>query len=436
MKEKSTKNQVDYELLQSRMQLKMAEEMTGLYQSEEKARRSMSDGQKKLIRLGLLLLLFLAVSLFLMPYGLISTPVSDGFSLPHFGMTPATYRNLVIERGSSFFNFITASGSYGMGRIIFSLLVTILAGSAMSAAGAVYQGVFTNPMASPTTLGVQSGGMLAGIIYIWFFYDTTAVGSVFANGEGSFTVTTANELIAYWQSMSIFERCAQQFFTLAGCFAGVALVVGIAMLAGRGKISTVALLLAGSVFSSLITEAGQLVQYYLTMYSAEDDLRVNAINTLTGGSYIGDGFTWYEFLFMLIPCGICLIILISLAGRLNIMVFGKDEARAMGVSVTGFRNILIAASTILSAVVLSFCGQVAMVGFMVPHFARYLVGPDFRKLIPASVLLGGITTLLIYDVCYITAQLGRFNLYTGIVCSIMSVIFFAFFRRNRNADWS
>lgn len=435
MKEKSTKNQMDNELLRNRMQLKMVEEMTGLYQSEEKIRRAMSDGQKKLIRLGLLLLLLLVISLFFVPYGLISTPVSEGFSLPRFGMTPATYRILVIERVSSFFSFITASGSFGMGRVIFSLLVTILAGSAMSAAGAVYQGVFTNPMASPTTLGVQSGGMLAGILYIWFFYDTAAVGSAVVNGDSSFTEITANELIAYWQSMSVFQRCAQQFFTLAGCFAGVALVVGIAMMAGRGKISTVALLLAGSVFSSLITEVGQLVQYYLTTYS-EDDLRVSAINTLIGGSYIGDGFTWYEFVFMLVPCGICFFILFSLAGKLNIMVFGADEAKAMGVNVTGFRNLMIVASTILSAVVLSFCGQVAMVGFMIPHFARYLVGPDFRKLIPASVLLGGFTTLLIYDVCYITAQLGRFNLYTGIVCSVMSVFFFAFFRRNRNADWS
>lgn len=73
---------------------------------------------------------------------------------------------------------------------------------------------------------------------------------------------------------------------------------------------------------------------------------------------------------------------------------------------------------------------------MVPHFARYLVGPDFKKLVPASTILGGITTLLIYDVCYIIAETGRFNLYTGVVYSALSLFFMLFYRRQRHADWA
>jgi iron complex transport system permease protein len=77
-----------------------------------------------------------------------------------------------------------------------------------------------------------------------------------------------------------------------------------------------------------------------------------------------------------------------------------------------------------------------MVGFMTPHFARFLVGPDFKKLVPASALLGGIVTLLVYDLCYLTGQLGRFNLYTGVVCSVLSVFFIVFYRRERHGDWA
>jgi len=234
--------------------------------------------------------------------------------------------------------------------------------------------------------------------------------------------------------MNIFQRSAQQLCILAGCFLGVAIILAISMAAGRGRISTVALLLAGSVFSTLINELGQLVQYYVSTYG--DETTASAINTLIGGSYIGETFAWSELLLMAAPILVCSIVIFALAGKINIIVFGEAEARAMGINVTRYRNALIVLCTILSAVVLAFCGTVSMVGFLVPHFARYLVGPDFKKLVPASAFLGGITTLLVYDVCYMTAQLSRFNMYTGVVCSILSAFFIIFYRRNRHADWS
>ncbi len=420
--------------LNQKITLKMDQEAQEIFKSETVARKAMSSAGRTLIVLGILLLLVLIASLCLIPYGAISNFL-PGWELPYFTYSLAEYRELVIYRVSNLTNYLTTGGSVSMGTVLFSYLIVILAGTAMSASGAVYQGVFTNPMASPTTIGVQAGGMLGGLIYILFFYDSESVGTTYSSLTTSITATTANELLEYWRSLSIFERCAQQFLTLAGCFLGVVLILGIAYAAGRGKVSTVALMLAGSIFSSLITELGQLVQYYYTYYK-QDELRSTAISNLIGGSYIGASFTWYEFVFMAVPIGICLIIVISLAGKLNIMTFGSDEARTLGINTTMFRNVLIAACTIMTATVLSFCGQVSMVGFMTPHFARYLVGPDFKKLVPASALLGGITTILIYDVCYLTAETGRFNMYTGVVCSAMSLFFILFYRRRRHADWA
>jgi iron complex transport system permease protein len=376
----------------------------------------------------------LLASLCFIPYGAISW-FSGGYVIPHFGYTAATYREIVQARIGGLVNYITAGGSTSMGLSLFSYLVVVLAGAAMAVSGAVYQGLFVNPMASPTTLGVQAGGMLAGIVYILCFYDSTAVGTTLTAGTVAVTATSGNELVAYWQSLSIFQRCGQQLFTLAGCFLGVMVVLGISLALGRGKLSSVALLLTGSIFSTVITEIGQLAQYYLTVYDT-DTLRVTAINALIGGSYLGESFTWYEFVLMAVPILLCIVVILALAGKINILAFGREEARAMGVQVQGFRNVLVVACTILSATTLAFCGQVAMVGFMTPHFARFLVGPDFKKLVPASALLGGIVTLLVYDLCYLTGQLGRFNLYTGVVCSVLSVFFIVFYRRERHGDWA
>ncbi len=420
--------------LNQNISMKMDQEAQELFKSETLARKTMSHAGRTLVILGVLLLLVLIASLCLIPYGAISNFLT-GWQLPQFTYSLAQYRELVIYRVSNLMNYFTTGGSSGMGTVFFSYLIVILAGVAMSASGAVYQGVFTNPMASPTTIGVQAGGMLGGLIYILFFYDSTTMGDTYSSLTTSFTATTANELLEYWRSLSIFQRCAQQFLTLGGCFLGVVLILSIAYAAGRGKVSTVALMLSGSIFSSLITELGQLVQYYYTYYK-QDELRSTAISNLIGGSYIGASFTWYEFVFMAIPIGICLVVAVSLAGKLNIMTFGSDEAKTMGVNTTSYRNILVAVCTIMTATVLSFCGQVSMVGFMTPHFARYLVGPDFKKLVPASALLGGITTLLIYDVCYLTAETGRFNMYTGVVCSALSLFFMLFYRRRRHADWA
>lgn len=419
--------------MDQKIQLRMEEEMGTLYKSDAQARYTMSAGTRRVVMLITVLAVFLLLSLCLLPYGIISG-FMEGFQLPQFSYSLAEFRELVVYRTSSLIAFITSGDSQSFGAILCSMLVAILAGYAMSVTGAVYQGLFQNPMASPTTMGVNAGGTLGGIFYILVFYSSASVGTAYISGTTVVSAVTGNEIIAWWQSMNIFQRCAQQLCILVGCFAGVALILLISMAAGRGKISTVALLLAGSIFSTLISEIGQLVQYYLSVYGDEESAA--AVTTLIGGSYMGETFSWSELLLMALPILVCSVIVFAMSGKVNIIVFGEAEARAMGINVTRSRNILIVFCTILSAVVLAFCGQVSMVGFMMPHFARYLVGPDFKKLIPASALLGGIATLLVYDLCYMMAQLSRFNMYTGVICSIMSAFFIIFYRRNRHADWS
>ncbi|MCD8358525.1 MAG: iron ABC transporter permease [Oscillospiraceae bacterium] len=412
--------------LDSKIQLRMEMEGRNIFQDETLRRHRMSSGARVIVVLSVLLAVLLAVSLTVVPYGLFSSAL-DSTDL-YLNYSASIYRDVVLARVEALLDYVTTGGSSTVQFVIFTQIVVILAGMALSASGAAYQGVFQNPMSSPTTLGVQAGGTIGGLIFICFFADT----SLFV--YNSDVVIYADELIAQWRSQTIWQLCAQQLFTLAGCFLGVMLIVGVAFLVGRGKINTVALMLCGSVFSSAISQVSQLVQYLVSI--GEDENKATMVTNLLGGRFAAQDFAWYEALLMGIPVVLGLAVLFTLGKKLNVMVFGADDARTMGLNVTTFRNLIIVVCTILTAVVMSFCGQLTMLGFMMPHFARYLVGPDFRYLVPVSTLLGGITTLVVYDVCYMTGMTERFNMYTGVICSVMSVLFILFYRRNRHADWA
>ncbi|MCD8017451.1 MAG: iron ABC transporter permease [Oscillospiraceae bacterium] len=410
--------------LDAKIQLRMEMEGRNIFQDETLRRHRMSHGGRVIVALAIAIFVLFLLSMCFVPYGLLGFTMTD----IHFDYSLATYRDVTITHISGLLDYITTGGSSTVQFVIYTHIVVILAGMALSASGAAYQGVFHNPMSSPTTLGVQSGGLIGGLIFICFFADSDLF------WYNSNMIISASELIEQMNSQSIFQLCAQQLCTLAGCFAGVMLIVGIAFAAGQGKINTVALMLAGSVFSTVINQIGQFIQYVVSL--SEDENKATMVNNLLGGRFAAEDFTWYEALLMGIPVVICLVIIFALGSKINIMVFGEDEAKSMGLNVTVFRNILIAVCTILTAVIMSFCGQLSMLGFMMPHFARYLVGPDFRVLTPVSALLGGLTTLIVYDVCYMVGTTERFNMFTGVVCGVMSIFFIIFYRRNRHADWA
>ena len=427
--------------IESKVQLRIELEGQSIFKDEEQRRHRMSSGSRVIVILSIILVVVALVSITLVPFGIIQTNL-EGTSFwtgLHLEYSFATYRDVVVTRVSQLVEFITSGESETVQYIIYTHLVVIMAGMAMSACGAAYQGVFQNPMASATTMGVQSGGTIAGILYIYFVGENSLSYILQENYASSSTDTTiiisGSELIDVVSGMTVWELVGQQLCTLAGCFLGVALIVGIAFAVGRGKVNTVALMLAGSVFSTVINQITQLFQYAASQ-DEDGDTKLTLISNLMTGRFTANGYSWYHVVFMSIPLLICIVILLCLSNKINIMVFGEEEAKSMGVSITGFRNLLIAVCTVITAVILSFCGTISMIDFMMPHFARYLVGPDFKVLVPTSILLGGITTVLVYDVCYMMGSTSRFNMYVGVVCGIMSVFFVLLFRRQRHADWA
>ncbi len=436
-KQKKSKFQrdIDERELSSQIKLHIDQESRNLFQSDVRRRKAMSHSGRRVFVLSIIAFVLLLWSMtFGNVAGISGYTIIQGvfFNQTSLANISSLWR-VVIE------NFPLMDSTTRT--VVMGYVVLLLIGMAMACSGAVYQGVFQNPMASPTTLGVTAGGLTGGIIYILFFYNTSFLEEygVSTGGSGLIWAITGDELVEASRDMSIMDKYGLSIFTVLGCFAGVALIVGISMVSGKGKINTVTLMLTGSIFATVINQIAQVVQYAILYNVGEDstDVRLSAISALQGStSSVNNNVDFGTFMFVSIPVILCLAVCFAMTGRLNILVFGEDEARAMGVPVQLFRVILITCCTVMTATVMAFAGQIAMLGFLMPHLARFLVGPDFKYLVPTSALLGGIGCMIAACICSATLNWSSFNNIIGIFCTIASVFFILLYRRNRHADWS
>lgn len=301
----------------------------------------------------------------------------------------------------------------------------VVVGLALASAGACYQGLFHNPMASPTLLGVTSGGMLGAAVYMLFFSNLT-VASLEVNGYEEMSVTYA--------AMSLLDRYVQQLFVIAGCFFVVIAVLVLAKISGKGKINTVTIMLGGAVFTTTINAILSTVVYVLTLTGYSSTLS-SAIRGMLAGQFstITNPRT---LLVMSVPILIPLILLLIMSNKLNVIAFGEEEAASMGVNVGRDRLIMIILTTIMTGMTVAFCGQISFVGLMIPQFARFLVGANYKYLLPASAFLGGIAMLLAFDLYYALHFSFSVGLYVNAVGSIAFLIFMIHYRRNGHADWT
>lgn len=306
--------------------------------------------------------------------------------------------------------------------ILFRYGTVALVGAALAVSGAVYQGSFRNALASPTTLGVQSGGVLGGTLYVMFF-------ATYSEG-----IKHTSQIHEELQAMNLFERNARGFAILGGCLVGVFLIITISRIVGRGKISSIALILSGSVFGSLISGMIGLVQYYLLLHDPYGT-RTYALRFLMLGTF-DNVISFEDFLIVGISLAAGIAAIIGMRNRLNLLVFGEEEARSMGIRVELTRNVMVGIVTVLTAVVISFCGQIGFVGFIVPHLARRFVGPDFRYLIPGSALLGAICMMVVYYIATLVGYSSNINFVTSFVGGSIFLIMIARFRNRRYADWA
>lgn len=341
----------------------------------------------------LLGVLFLASLVFLMPYD-------------QWRFSPAWLFQMVSAHFASLFRLLNGQSEPGMAGRIWQLLVVMLAGAALAATGAVFQGSFRNVLAGPSTMGVMSGGTLGCTLYLWFFADAETV----------ITYSSVNETAG---SPSFWTLYGQAFCTLLGCVAGVFLTTAVSQAAGRGRVSSPAMLLSGMVLSTLSGTVSQLLRYYMIL-TDPGDTRIEALEDMMMGSLDGTGNAAI-FCMMAVPIGLCLAVLLLLRGRLGLLGLGEDEARSLGVDFRLYRLLAVGIGTVLTGLVTAFCGHIGFLGFMVPLIARRLAGPELRRLLPVAMLSGAILFLLIFDAAYFCTMTDSLNLFTsGIGCAVMA----------------
>ncbi|KQT50101.1 iron ABC transporter permease [Methylobacterium sp. Leaf456] len=229
------------------------------------------------------------------------------------------------------------------------VLGALVVGAGLAAAGATYQGLFRNPLVSPDILGVSAGASLGAVLGIVLTLPAAAIqGLAFAGGLGAVA-------IVYGVGIAVRRRGASDpvlTLVLAGVAVGALLGAGIALL------------------KVLADPYNQLPAITFWLLGSLASVNRGDLGAILPAMLIG-----------LIP-------LVLLRWRVNLMSLGDEEARALGVETRVIRPVLVAAATLVTAAAVSVTGVIGWVGLIVPHVARLLVGPDFRRLLPASLLLG------------------------------------------------
>lgn len=339
-----------------------------------------------------------------------------GYSITLFvlpGQSSGTLAGLLAdmkERFTAFLNYLSGSGGSNVELIRYTIIV--LSGAALASAGCVFQGSFRNIIASPSTMGVQAGASLGNTLYVFFFAQViTETLVIDSNAE------SASQL-----SLWILNR--QQLFAVAGALLSVWAVAGIATLLGKGTFSGGNILFAGIIFSSFIGAINTLFEYYF-MYFDPDDSRWQSLQTFNMGSF-DKVLSVQHLVLMSIVLLPCLLLLIFVSPKLNVLVMGEDEAATMGVNVRFYRVLLICVGTVIAATVYAFVGSIGFVGFIVPQIGRRFTGPDFRKLVPMCMIMGGILLILVYNVSLILGYSMYMNMVTSVIgCAMMIYSLFA-----------
>ncbi|MFB7898711.1 FecCD family ABC transporter permease [Streptomyces xiamenensis] len=268
------------------------------------------------------------------------------------------------------------------------VLLAALAGAGLSLAGVCLQALVRNPLADPYVFGVSAGASLGAVLAM-----TTGITAVAGLG-----VTGA-------------------------AFAGslLSLLVVFALAQHSGRLLGSSLILAGVAIAYL----GNAVTGYLQLQANPSELR--AVMFWLLGSVAGA--SWQNLAFPAMAAAVCTVVLLIQARPMNALATGDDTAAGLGVGVHRLRLLLLIASSLLTAVIVSVAGGIGFVGLIVPHAARLLVGPDHRKVIPVSLLLGALFLVLV-DLAART--LDRPNeIPIGIVTAVLGAPFFLVLLRSR-----
>ena len=231
-------------------------------------------------------------------------------------------------------------------------VAAFLVGAALALSGASYQGVFQNPLVSPDILGVSYGACVGAALSILLYLNT-------------------------WQT---------QLFAFVGGLITVFITVSIPKFMHRH--SNVMMVLSGVIVGGFMSSILGLMKYV-----ADPDTQLASIVYWQLGSIAKVDFDVLRYTAPVMI--VAAIVLVAMRWRLNLISLGEEEARSLGVDLKRERNIIIIASTLLTASAVSIAGTIGWVGLIIPHVTRRIVGSDNKRLIPTVILVAAAFMILV-----------------------------------------
>jgi iron complex transport system permease protein len=235
------------------------------------------------------------------------------------------------------------------------VLLGLLVGCGLAAAGAGMQGLFRNPLADPSLIGVSAGAAMGAVLAIVW------------------NASSAGWAIGWLGGYRL------PVFSMLGAIAVTFIVYRLATAEGRTVVAT--LLLTGIAVNAL---ASAFVGYMIFLSDARE------LRDFTFWSLGSLGLATWKSLAAVAP-----FIIFPVAGllwqsrALNALLLGEAEARHLGIDVQRMTAAIVFLSAAMVGTSVAFCGMIGFVGLLVPHLVRLSIGPDHRYLVPASAILGG-----------------------------------------------
>ena len=270
------------------------------------------------------------------------------------------------------------------------ILVVMLVGAALAVAGASYQGMFKNPLVSPDILGASAGASFGACLALLFDMSNSMV----------------------------------QLFAFIGAMVAVGGAVWMNKMVNKYD-ALLGLVLGGMLVTTLFQSFTSLVKF---MADANDKLP--AITFWLMGSF--SRINQADLAVIVAPMLAGFVLLMLERWKLNVLSFGEEEARSLGVNTGRVRLIVIFASTLIVACSVAVAGIVGWVGLVIPHLARSIVGPNYKVLLPASMFIGAGYLLIVDDLCRLMAST---EIPIGILTAIIGVPFFIFIFRHNIKGW-
>ncbi len=251
-------------------------------------------------------------------------------------------------------------------------VTALFAGASLSVAGLLLQTLFSNPLAGPEVLGINSGAGLGVAVVMLLLQGVVAAGTASVGGYVA---------------------------VLCGAFVGALCIILIVLALSSLLSNNIFLLIAGLAISYLTSSVISLLNYFSTAEGVHSYL-------IWGMGSFGAVSLGHLPLFVAVT-GSMLLCALLMVKPLNALLLGDNYARNLGVDTKRVRAALLIIVGVLTAAVTAFCGPIAFLGLAVPHLARLAVGTEnHRVLLPVTILLGSSVALLCNIVCQLPGAGG------------------------------